>query len=107
MRWLRGDNWRRSQDTNLDLSERLARIEEMLLVLVQGKTVKDWYSTAEVASILCKAEFTVREWCRHRRIRASKKACGRGLSSEWIISHEELVRIQNHGLLRSENGGHH
>jgi hypothetical protein len=94
-----------SVDTQQEISERLTRIEEMLLVLVQGKTVKEWYSTAEVASILCKAEFTVREWCRHHRVRASKKICGRGFSSEWKISHEELVRIQNHGLLRGEDGG--
>jgi Helix-turn-helix domain len=80
-----------------DVAERLARIEAMLKLLVQQRTVKEWYTTAEVAKILCKAEFTVREWCRLKRIRAAKKECGRGVASEWIISHDELVRIQNHG----------
>ena len=90
-----------------DVSERLQRIEQMLELLVQQRTVKEWYSTAEVAKILGKAEFTVREWCRLKRIYAEKKECGRGTSSEWIISHEELVRIQNHGLLPGENGSVH
>src|ERR1700688_4790381 len=90
-----------------DVAERLDRIEAMLQLLLQQRTVKDWYTTAEIAKILCKAEFTVREWCRLKRIRAAKKECGRGVASEWIISHDELVRIQNHGLLPNENGGHY
>jgi hypothetical protein len=89
-----------------DVAERLNRIEAMLTLLVQQRTIKEWYSTAEIAKILCKAEFTVREWCRLKRIHAAKKECGRGIASEWIISHEELVRIQNHGLLPGDNGGH-
>ena len=56
-----------------DVSERLQRIEQMLELLVQQRTVKEWYSTAEVAKILGKAEFTVREWCRLKRIYAEKK----------------------------------
>jgi len=90
-----------------DVAERLDRIEAMLQLLIQQRTVKEWYTTAEVAKILCKAEFTVREWCRLKRIRAAKKECGRGVASEWIISHEELIRIQNHGLLPNENSSHY
>jgi hypothetical protein len=89
-----------------DVAERLQRIEQMLELLIQQRTIKEWYTTAEIAKILGKAEFTVREWCRLKRIHATKKECGRGVSSEWIISHEELVRIQNHGLLPSDNGVH-
>ena len=59
--------------------------------LTQQETVKEWYTTAEVAKLLGKAEFTVREWCRLGRVRAEKKKCGRGPASEWIVSHEELV----------------
>lgn len=83
----------------LDMSDRLGRIEALLHQLVQQRTVKESYTTAEVAQILGKAEFTVREWCRQGRIRASKRACGRGPTQEWSISHEELLRYQNEGLL--------
>jgi hypothetical protein len=61
--------------------------------------VKDWYTVAELAGILGKAEFTVREWCRQGRVYASKRACGRGNSQEWIVSREEIDRIRNEGLL--------
>ncbi len=81
------------------LLERLERIETLLHDLVAERTVKDWYTVAEVSEILGKAEFTVREWCRLGRVYASKRACGRGLSQEWIIAHEELTRIRNEGLL--------
>ena len=83
------------------LTERLERIETLLSALITQKAVKDFYTTAEVAEILCKAEFTVREWCRLKRVSAEKRPCGRGNSKEWIISHEELTRIRNEGLLPS------
>lgn len=86
-----------------DLTARLARIEQALHVLVQQRTVKEWYTTAEAAQLLGKAEFTVREWCRLKRVRAEKKKCGRGVASEWIISHEELTRIRNEGLMPEIN----
>jgi hypothetical protein len=82
-----------------DLAQRLDRIEQMLQSLIEQRTIKEWYTTAEVAKVLGKAEFTVREWCRLGRVRAQKKKCGRGTSSEWIISHEELTRVHNEGLL--------
>jgi hypothetical protein len=81
------------------LLDRLERLESSLSMLLEQRTVKDWYATAEVATILGRAEFTVREWCRQGRVNAEKRDCGRGNSLEWIISHEELTRIRNHGLL--------
>jgi hypothetical protein len=83
----------------LDLNERLRRIESALDTLVRQRVVKEWYTTTEAAKLLGKAEFTVREWCRLGRVHAEKRACGRGYTQEWIIAHEELLRIQNHGLL--------
>lgn len=90
-----------------DLTARLVRIEQALDLLVRQRTVKDWYSTAEVADLLGKAEFTVREWCRLGRVKAGKKKCGRGVASEWTISHEELTRVRNEGLLPEPNPYRH
>ena len=84
---------------NDELLDRLDKIEALLATLVEQRTVKDWYSTAEVAGIVGKAEFTVREWCRLGRVHAEKKKSGRGSASEWIISHVELTRFRNEGLL--------
>jgi len=92
--------------TQIELPEvvaRLARLDEkvdqLLDLLVRQKTVKDYYTTAEVAQLMNKAEFTVREYCRLGRVRAGKRACGRGKSQEWIVTHEELTRLRNEGLL--------
>jgi hypothetical protein len=82
-----------------EILERLDRIEEAIKQLIEDRTPKEYYSTAEVAAILGKAEFTVREWCRQGRVWAEKRPCGRGNSKEWMISHEELTRIRNEGLL--------
>ena len=64
------------------LIERLDRIEATLQQLLVHRTVKEWYGTAELAKILGKAEFTVREWCRLGRVRACKRPCGRGTFQE-------------------------
>jgi hypothetical protein len=89
-----------------DHPEILARLDRLELcvgevrdLLVAQRSVKDWYTTAEIARILGKAEFTVREYCRLGRVRAEKRPCGRGKSQEWIVSHDELTRLRNEGLL--------
>lgn len=81
------------------LIERLERIEATLQQLAEQRAVKDWYSTGEIAEILGKAEYTVREWCRQGRIQAEKKFSGRGRFCSWVISHAELLRIEKEGLL--------
>jgi hypothetical protein len=82
-----------------EVMQRLDHLTDTVASLVEQRTAKDWYTTAEVARLLGKAEFTVREWCRQRRVEADKRPCGRGRSREWIVSHEELTRVRNEGLL--------
>ena len=85
-----------SQEEILLILGRLDRIEKLI---VEGKTVKEWYTTDEVAEILDRTAYTIREWCRQGRAHGRKRPCGRGTASEWIISHQELTRLQNQGLL--------
>jgi len=86
-----------------ELIEQLHRIEQKLDALISERSVQEFYSTAHVAEILGKAEFTVREWCRHGRVRAEKRRCGRGNTREWMIRHAELQRIKAEGLLPSQH----
>ena len=81
------------------IERRLDELHALLNVLVQQRNSKDWYTTAEAAKLLGKAEFTVREWCRHGRVHAEKRTSGRGAFPAWVISHQELVRYQREGLL--------
>jgi hypothetical protein len=83
----------------MTIEERLENIESMLAMLVERETAKEWYSTAEVAQLAGKAEFTVREWCRQGRINAEKRMSGRGAYPAWVVSHAELLRYQREGLL--------
>jgi hypothetical protein len=83
----------------VSIEERLDRIESLLAALVERQQVREWYTTEEFALIVGKAEFTVREWCRHGRITAKKRLSGRGAFAAWVISHEELLRYQREGLL--------
>ncbi len=83
----------------MTVEERLEKIENLLVVLVERQQVREHYSVEEFARIVGRAEFTCREWCRHGRIKAEKKGCGRGAYASWVISHEELLRFQRDGLL--------
>lgn len=85
---------------NESVLSRLENIEQMLTRLLAAKeAVQEFYSTTDVAKILRKAEWTVREWCRLGRVQAAKRVCGRGSAKEWMISHTELERLKSHGLL--------
>ena len=78
----------------------LRRIEDQLLQEVDDKLLPDrqWFTPAEVANELGKAEFTVREWCRNGRMLASKTG-ERGGVGEWRIHRDEIARYLDEGLL--------
>jgi hypothetical protein len=88
----------------MEIDERLSRIEALLHALVERQPVKDWYTTGEFARVVGKAEFTVREWCRHGRVCADKRSSGRGAYPAWVVSHQELRRYQREGLLPHQAG---
>lgn len=84
------------------IADQLNRIEEFLGILLGRQQPKEWYTTEEVAKLLGKADFTVREWCRLGRVRAQKRQSGRGKFQAWVVSHGELLRFQKEGLLPQE-----
>jgi hypothetical protein len=87
-----------------NLTARLDQLDAKVDQLLQQRTLKDWYGTEEVAQLLGKAEFTVREWCRNGRVNAQKRGSGRGKSQSWVISQAELQRLQREGLLPVREG---
>lgn len=75
------------------------QMEELSRRISTNSFSKEYFNVAETAKILEKNPYTVREWCRNARINALKTGSGRGESTEWRISKEEIARYQNEGLL--------
>ena len=87
----------------LSLGQRLTSLEQKVSeihgLLLDKKTEKEWYRTDEVAEILGKSDFTVREkWCNQGRIEAEKDAD----TGKWRIPGHELHRLRNGGGLRPQ-----
>jgi hypothetical protein len=57
------------------------------------------YSVEEFAAQVKRRPYSVREWCRLGRIRASKSLTGAGPAKRWVIAHAELDRFRREGLL--------
>jgi excisionase family DNA binding protein len=60
---------------------------------------RESYTVEEVAKMLGKSEYTVRQWCNEGRITATKCAERRGGTALWRISTEEVARYKDEGLL--------
>jgi hypothetical protein len=87
--------------------DRLIRIEAKLvelITLIERQAVKEYYTPDEFARLVGREAFTCREYCRLGRIRAQKKASGRGKHAAWVIPHAELLRFQREGLLPDQRG---
>lgn len=83
----------------MSLRDELNEIKSMLVLLVERQQVREWYEVEQFATVVGKAGFTVREWCRLGRIHAQKRRSGRGAYPQWVIAHAELERFQRDGLL--------
>jgi hypothetical protein len=79
------------------MQETLARIAKRLDQ--EDRTGRSEFTVDEFASMVGKAKFTVREWCRLGRIKAKKRPEKRGRHATWSISSDELMRYRNEGLL--------
>jgi excisionase family DNA binding protein len=77
------------------LTERVLSLERKIDALVVGRSDRAAYTTEEAAVLLRRAPWTVREWCRHGRVRARKRPG----TDKWVIPREELDRVQAEGLL--------
>lgn len=88
-----------------EILEYLGRIEKQLedilfrLNQLEGKsTEKLWWSPEELATVLKRKPFTVREWCRLGRIQAEKDEYSR----LWRVPDEEAKRLLGGGGLQPE-----
>lgn len=77
----------------------LAAFQAMIAALLERSAARDWYTTEEFARAAGLSKLTVREHCRLGRLSAVKRQSGRGAHCAWAISHQELKRYQQHGLL--------
>lgn len=83
-----------------DMKTELSAIHAHVQAKPAGPVVpRQSYSVDEIATLLNKRPYTVREWCRHGQINATKRAERRGGTALWSISADELARYNNEGLL--------
>lgn len=81
-----------------EMAAELAAMRALLERLVAERTVKDAYTTAEVAAIVGRSEYQVRTWCQQGRIAAAKADSGHGPAKAWKIPYASLEHYRSHGL---------
>lgn len=82
-----------------DVDTRLGRIEASLRKLTEAQPAQEWYTVRELARIIKLSPDTVRAHCRAGRIVAQRTKSGRGNKAEYRVSHHELNRLRQEGLL--------
>lgn len=78
-----------------DLMQKLDEVLMRLAVIersVKVQRTKAAYTVKEVAERLDLCRWTVRDCCRHGRIRARKNGSG-----DWVVSADEMVRLEQQG----------
>ena len=78
----------------MTIDERLDRIEQILASLVERERSRTGTPTDEVAQLLGKAAFTVREWAGWAASTPRSANRGRGAHPAWVVSHSELLRYR-------------
>jgi hypothetical protein len=78
------------------------KFNEFLARLDGPRQARESYKVPEVAKMLGKGEYTVREWCRLGQINATKRSEGRGAARLWNISADEVARYKDKGLLPTD-----
>ena len=86
-------------DVFVQLAEMRAMLVEIQGMIANPTKTRESYTVEEVAGLLSKSDYTVREWCRHGRINATKRVERRGGAELWSISSAEVTRIKDEGLL--------
>lgn len=91
-------------DADEELRKQIAQLQAMVVELykcVQKKLTtnppqqeRERYTVKEFAELVNRKPYTVREWCRHKRIRSNRDA-----SKRFRISHAEYLRFKDNGLL--------
>lgn len=81
-----------SAEIMTELAEMRAMLAEIRDRIANPPEVREWYSVDEVAGMLGKSTYTVRQWCNMGRLIAAKRAERRGGTALWSISTEELAR---------------
>ena len=91
------------KELSLETREDVRRLESVIESQARPALEKECYSPAEMAELVGRKVYTVREWCRKERVIADKRKTGRGDAKEWEIRREEVERYMNHGLLPLPN----
>lgn len=78
------------------LADRIESLEKRIEAVVVGRLDKEWYTTEEVAVLMDRAPWTVRQWCLQGRVRAKKRSG----TDRWVVSRDEVERLMNNGLLK-------
>jgi len=67
---------------------------------------REWFSPEKIGSIIGRTANTVRQWCRHGRLKARKRVCERGRYVDWEIHADQLWHYCEHGLRPSSRRSH-